>query len=115
MVGRHNLNPSVEQCRKQFRVVGLCLDRRIHLNFGPEPLIIVDVEEQMMGAHFGRQQPTMIGKKCNLISGRNVNNVKSMIMPPSRFCFGQNDSLVANKDLRLYECLEQVGYSCKRP
>jgi hypothetical protein len=57
------------------------LHRWIHLNQRTQPGIVVDTEQQVVGAGFGRDQRAVIGKQYRFGGGRQMEHVKTMLMP----------------------------------
>ena len=74
------IRPSSERLPQPAVVVGR-FERRVHLHERAEPGVVVDVEEQMVRAGFGRDQAAMIGQQVRFVAGRNVQHVKAVLVP----------------------------------
>ena len=85
VIGGNHLDAPLQQRLPEPTIVPLGLHRRVHLNQGPEPRIVIHVEEQVMRTHFGRDQLMMIRQQFCLRTGRHVQHVKAMSMTNGQF------------------------------
>ena len=81
VIGRDDLNAAVQQRLPQPAVVVGRFQRRVHLHERAQAGVVVDVEEQVMRADFGRDQAAMIGEQIGFVAGRNVQHVKAVLVP----------------------------------